>query len=181
MPGLSDADRERLRREQQRVQKALAAERKRLEAERERQALAEAKHQLDQQLEQVHRRRFGPLQITGPDGVWVHLVVRPTGGARFRQEPPSRSGPLGLEPEYGRFSMSNVVVLVALAQAVTPFGFVLRIDAHGLQHRYRRRRVRDEDTAAVLFAEAARSVEAGGLAALRSWASRRGARSRPAC
>lgn len=162
---MSDADRGRLRRERERVAKIVSAERERL-------ALAETKRRAEEDLEEEHRRRFGPQQITGPDGVWVDLVVRPTGGARFRREPPSRSGALGLPEEFSRFSLSNVVLLVAIAQAVTRFGFILKINAHGLERRYRRRRVRDEDTAAALFAAAVQAIESGGIAELREWAAR---------
>jgi hypothetical protein len=79
---------------------------------------------------------------------------------------------LGLPAEFSRLSLSNVVVFVALAQAVTRFGFILRINAQGLEGRYRRRRVREEDTAAALFAAAVQAVESGGLAGLRHWAAR---------
>jgi hypothetical protein len=72
MPGLSDSDRDKLRRERERI-------------ESRRRALAE------------HRERFGPIRMNGPDGVQVRLEVVATGDAEFS----ARQGPLS-EPWYLR-------------------------------------------------------------------------------
>ncbi len=168
-PGLSDADRERMRRaggraerkmarDRQRVHERLAAERRRIEEPDGRDVE-----------ERAHRERFGPPTITGPDGVAVLLEVRLSGGARFTRLPPSRSGALGLAPELSGWGV-NIVSAAALWQAVTRSCFVLFISAHGLQHRHRRIYIRDEGTAERMFAQAVAVVRSGGVTGLNQWA-----------
>lgn len=158
MAGRSDADREKLRRERERVEKALAEERQRL-------ARAAEQGSVDERLEEEHRRQFGPQYVMGPDDVRVRLAVGVTGRARFRRPPPSRRGPFGLGPNAA--GLMGVYALIAIGQALMRSGFVLRIVVQASPYRYYRRWVRDEDAAAALFAAAKRAVEDGGVDQLR--------------
>lgn len=138
VPGLSDSDRDKLRRERDRIDS-----RRRAEAE--------------------HRDRFGPIRLNGPDGVPVSLEVVATGDAQFA----SRQGPLA-EPWYVR--TGGFDTFDYQRRWWSRSGFVLTITAPGLERRWRRHRVANEDTAAALLAEARQAVEHGGIAMLRWWA-----------
>jgi len=160
--GLSDEQRRRLERERERAERKLEKERRRIAP-----ILAHEREQLAR--EDVHRARFGPRTVTGPDDEPVLLEVRATGHLRFRDPPPSQSGLFGLDPKLRGASLGLAAVLW---QAVTPDGFLLRIYAAGLERRYCSVRMRDEHTAARIFAEVAAVVEAGGLDGLRRWTDR---------
>ena len=138
MTGLSDSDRDKLRRERERVEG-----RRRAEA--------------------YVRERFGPRRVTGPDGVEVRLEVLAIGGAQFQALKELAPEPWYLQPQH-YFGLADT------RRAFFGPGFELTIAAPGLPARYRRHRVTDEDTAAVLLAEAAQAVRTGGIGMLRWWA-----------
>jgi hypothetical protein len=62
-------------------------------------------------------------------------------------------------------------------RSLTRASFVLTIWAPGLERRYWKYRIRDEDTAARLLAQASAAVTAGGVPMLRWWATHGPARS----
>jgi hypothetical protein len=184
LPELSDADRERLRRERERVERKIAKDRDRIHAAlaAERRRLDEAEARRSPEVAAAHLRAYGPATITGPDGVTVLLAVTASGRAKFRRPPeqPGDSGTVeaaGCLMEFGLFGFALVDVIglaigigYLLRRYLTRSGFVLRIQAPGLERRHRKHRTGDEDTAAGLLAAAAAAITHGGVAALRRWA-----------
>jgi len=181
-PGLSDADRQRLERERERVQRKLARDRDaihaKLAAERRRLADQEARSREEAEVEAAHLEAYGPTTVTGPDGVTAQLGVISTGRARFRRPPPNRGSgaeALGCLLEFGPIGWAIAAVIGLLVglgilaeRYLNKSGFVVWIQADGLESSYARRRVADEDTAAALFAAAAQAIRDGGLAGLRA-------------
>jgi hypothetical protein len=179
LPELGDADRERLRRERERVERNLAKDRDRIQAKLagERRRLDEAEARRSPEVAAAHLQAYGPATITGPDGVTVRMAVTTSGRAKFRRPPTPPEGCLGGLMEFGMLGFALAAIIGAaigigflLQRYLTHTGFVLRIEAPGLERRHRRHRVGGEDTAARLLAAAAAAVTHGGVDALRRWA-----------
>lgn len=184
--GLSKADQRRLDRERARVQEKLAAERIKLEKRRAAEQQEAADRAAYEEAKAAHAARFGPLTVTGPDGVEVTMGVTPTGRASFSDPPqPPRSLRSGCgvdspdvhDAETGLIILA-IVAAVAVATALLaavgalfsqlrPGLFVLGAKAPDVKIVVRRR---DEDEAADLLRQARAAVADSGVTGLRTWA-----------
>jgi hypothetical protein len=157
VPELSDRDRQRLERGRESAAVKLARERTRVEKVRAREA---AKREREAQ----QRLRLGPLEVAGPDGVVVGLVVLPSGAWGVTSS--GGTGELIDIPVWLAMVLANVVSHWVLFRG----GSTVHVSAAGRKRI--KLRMRSQTAAAARLREIAGAVEREGLGALDQWSRR---------